>query len=102
MVVQINGKDEFEEIVMKDEGKSIVDFYALWCGPCRMLESILESITEENEDITIYKVNIDENPELANEFMVSSIPTIMLMNKGDKIETLIGLRSKEDILSYFN
>lgn len=100
--MQINGIDEYEEIVLKNEGKSIIDFYALWCGPCRMLEPILESISEENEDITIYKVNIDENPELANQFMVTSIPTIVLMNNGSKIETLVGLRSKDDIMSYFN
>lgn len=100
--MQINGTDEYEEIVLKNEGKSIIDFYALWCGPCRMLEPILESISEENEDITIYKVNIDENPELANQFMVTSIPTIVLMNNGSKIETLVGLRSKDDIMSYFN
>ncbi len=102
MIVTINGKDEFDEIVLKNEGKSIIDFYAVWCGPCRMLEPILESISEENEDITIYKVNIDENEELAAEFMVSSIPTIVLMNNGQKLETLIGLRSKEDILAVFN
>lgn len=102
MIVTINGKDEFDEIVLKNEGKSIIDFYAVWCGPCRMLEPILESIAEENEDITIYKVNIDENEELAAEFMVSSIPTIVLMNNGQKLETLIGLRSKEDILAVFN
>ena len=98
----INGKEECEEIVLKNKGKAIVDFHAVWCGPCRMIEPILQNISEENEDITVYRVNVDENQELAMQFMVSSIPTLVLMNNGAKIETLIGLRPKEDILAAFN
>ena len=98
----INGKEEFEEIVLKNKGKAIVDFHAVWCGPCRMMEPILESIEEENKDITVYKVNVDENQDLAMQYMVSSIPTLVLMNNGSPVNTLIGLRSKEDILEGFN
>lgn len=101
MTMIINGKDEYEEIVLQNKGKAIIDFHAVWCGPCRMLEPILDSISEET-DITIYKINIDENPELAMEFSVSSIPTLVLMNNGAPVNTLIGLRSKEDILAAFN
>lgn len=102
MIVKINGKEEFDEIVLKNEGKVIIDFYADWCGPCRMLSPILEEISNENEDITIYKINIEENQDLATQYMITSIPTILLMNYGKTIETLIGLRSKEDILKVFN
>ena len=98
----INGKEEFEEIVLKNKGKVIIDFYAVWCGPCKMLEPILEAIAEENADITVYSINVDENQDLAAEYMVSSIPTIILMNNGETLNTLIGLRSKEDILAEFN
>lgn len=98
----INGKEEFEDIVLKNKGKVIIDFHAVWCGPCRMLTPILESIAEENEDITVYSINVDENQDLAAEYSVSSIPTIILMNNGSTLNTLIGLRSKEDILAEFN
>lgn len=101
MITIINGKEEYEEIVLKNKGRAIIDFYANWCGPCRMLEPILEEISDENEDITIYKVNIEENQELAAEFMVTSIPTLVLMNNGKEVTTLIGLRNKEDILVNF-
>ncbi len=100
--MEINGREEFEEKVLSNKGKVIIDFYAVWCGPCRMIEPILQNISEENEDITVYRVNVDENQELAMQFMVSSIPTLVLMNNGAKIETLIGLRPKEDILAAFN
>ncbi len=100
--MEINGREEFEEKVLTNKGKVIIDFYAVWCGPCRMIEPILQNISEENEDITVYRVNVDENQELAMQFMVSSIPTLVLMNNGAKIETLIGLRPKEDILAAFN
>lgn len=102
MIVKINRKEEFDEIVLKNEGKVIIDFYADWCGPCRMLSPILEEISNENEDITIYKINVEENQDLATQYMITSIPTILLMNYGKTIETLIGLRSKEDILKVFN
>ncbi len=98
----INGKEEFEEIVLKNKGKAIVDFHAVWCGPCRMLDPILKSIEEENEDITVYSINVDDNQDLAAQFSVSSIPTILLMNDGKTLNTLVGLRSKEDILAEFN
>lgn len=100
--MEITSREEFEEVVLNNKGKVIIDFYAVWCGPCRMIEPILQSIADENEDITVYRVNVDENQDLAMQFMVSSIPTLILMNEGNKVETLIGLRSKEDILEAFN
>ena len=80
----------------------IIDFYAPWCAPCRMVSPILEEIAEENEDITVYKIDVDKNPELSMQFMVTSIPTLVLMNNGAPVNTLIGLRSKDDILAGFN
>ncbi len=102
MVMIINGKEEYEEIILENKGKAIIDFYADWCAPCRMVSPILEEIAEENEDITVYKIDVDKNPELSMQFMVTSIPTLVLMNNGAPVNTLIGLRSKDDILAGFN
>lgn len=102
MIMIINGQEEYEEIVLNNKGKVIIDFYADWCGPCKMLSPILEEISNENEDITVYKVNIEDNQELATKFMITSIPTLVLMNNGAQLNTLVGLRTKEDILAEFN
>ena len=92
------GKDNFEELVLKSEKKVLLDFWAPWCGPCKMIAPIVEEIAEENEDILVGKINVDDEVELAIQFGVNSIPTLIVMDKGEKVAQLIGYRPKEDIL----
>ena len=92
------GKGNFEELVLKSEKKVLLDFWAPWCGPCKMIGPIVEEIAEENEHIVVGKINVDDEVELAIQFGVTSIPTLIVMEKGQKVNQLIGYRPKEDIL----
>jgi thioredoxin 1 len=89
-------KENFAEKIK--EGKVIVDFWAEWCGPCRMLTPILEDIENNNSDIKVVKVNVDEEPELASQYQIRSIPTLYYFNGGSIIEKKIGFSNKKDIL----
>lgn len=102
MLVEVNGEFEFKEIVLNEEGKILVDFYANWCGPCKMLGPILEQIVEENPEYKIAKVNVDENQDLAQKFGVASIPTLIMFENGSEVDKVIGLRSKADLVALFN
>lgn len=87
----------FEYEVMKSDKPVLVDFYADWCGPCRMLGPVIEELTNQRNDIKVCKLNVDENPELAQAFRVMSIPTLMVVNKGKIAKTSNGFRPKEEI-----
>lgn len=87
----------FEQEVIKDKGKVIVDFWAEWCGPCRILAPILEEISGL-ADMKICKVNVDENPSLAGQFGIKSVPTIVIFENGVRIDQVIGFRPREEIL----
>lgn len=87
----------FEYEVMKSDKPVLVDFYADWCGPCRMLGPVIEELANQRNDIKVCKLNVDENPELAQAFRVMSIPTLMVVNKGKIVKTSNGFRSKEEI-----
>lgn len=84
--------------VREREGISLIDFYADWCGPCRMVMPIVEEIASEREDILVAKVNVDDNPSLAKEFGVFSIPTLVVMKDGEIIKRSSGAKSKDKIL----
>ena len=90
-------KNNFES-VRSSEKPVLLDFFAEWCGPCRMVGPIIEEIAEERHDIVVGKINVDDEPELASEFGVYSIPTLVVMKNGKVVESSSGARPKEQIL----
>ena len=97
-VLHIN-KDNFHNEVLNSEKPVLLDFFASWCGPCRMVSPILDEIAQEREDIKVCKVDIDEQPELASRYRVMSVPTLMVMREGKIVEQSIGARPKHQILA---
>ena len=89
--------DEYEQEVTNYNGKVLVDFFANWCGPCKMLSPVLEKISEENNNIKIVKVNIDEASELAIDNEVEVVPTMILYNNGKIVERLEGYMDEEEL-----
>lgn len=92
-------KDNFELEVLKSDKLVLVDFWAAWCGPCKMLSPVIDEISSEREDLKVCKINIDEQPELAQQFAVMSIPTLLVFKNGEVTNKTIGLQSKDAILS---
>lgn len=91
-------KNNFKEEVMDSEKPVLLDFWASWCGPCRMVSPTIEEIANENEDIKVGKINIDEESELAAKFSIMSIPTLMVLKEGKVAATAVGVRPKKEIL----
>ena len=91
-------KENFEELVLKADKKVLLDFWATWCGPCKMIAPIVEEIAEENEHIILAKVDVDQEPELAIRYGISSIPTLLVFENGEKKAQMVGFRPKADIL----
>lgn len=97
MEFEITSKN-FDELVTNNKGLTLIDFWAVWCGPCQMQAPIIEELAEELADVTVGKVNVDEEPELAVKFDIGSIPTLMLFKDGECVNTVRGYHSKEDLL----
>ena len=90
-------KDNFETEVLKSDIKVLADFNAEWCGPCKMLKPMIEEIAESNENIKVVSINIDDEDELAEQYEVSSIPCLVVFDKGKEVKRNVGLISKDDI-----
>ena len=82
-----------------NSGTTLVDFYADWCGPCKMIAPLVEEIANERTDITVGKVNVDNDPQIAIKYGVQSIPTLIVFKNGEETDRIIGFRPKEDILN---
>ena len=95
MVIHNPANDEFEELI--STGKTLVDFWASWCGPCQMLSPVVDEVAEERSDIKVCKVNVDEQQELAMQFRVMSIPTLVVIKEGQETNRSVGFISKEEI-----
>ena len=93
--------ENFENEVIKSEKPVLVDFWAPWCGPCRMLSPVVDEIAEENSNIKVGKVNVDEQEELAMRFGIMSIPTLIVFKNGEVVKKTMGVQPKAAILGLF-
>lgn len=92
-------KETFENEVLKSDKPVLLDFFADWCGPCKMIAPILDEIAEEREDIKVCKINVDQEPELAAKYQVMSIPSLFVIKDGEVTNQALGARPKAQILN---
>ena len=99
MEVIVVNKDNFEKEVLNSDKKVLVDFNADWCGPCKMIKPMIEEIAESDDEIKVVSINIDDEDELSEKYNVSSIPCLIIFDKGKEIKRNVGLISKDEIES---
>lgn len=90
-------KDNFEQEVIGSDKPVLVDFWAIWCGPCKMIAPIVEDIAASRQDVKVCKIDVDNEPELAIRYKIMSIPTLLVFKKGEVTDKAIGLRAKDQI-----
>ena len=96
-------KESFEKVTSSKDKTLIIDFWAPWCGPCKALTPVLEELSSEMSDsVEVYKVNVDDNTELAQEYGVQSIPTLLVFKNGALSETIVGLKTKDELVEIVN
>ena len=98
MAVVTITKENFEQEVLQSAKPVLLDFWASWCGPCRMLSPVVDEVAEERTDVKVGKVNVDEQPELAGQFGVMSIPTLLVFEQGKLARQAVGARPKASVL----
>ena len=98
MTVVTITKENFEQEVLQSAKPVLLDFWASWCGPCRMLSPVVDEVAEERTDVKVGKVNVDEQPELAGQFGVMSIPTLLVFEQGKLVRQAVGARPKASVL----
>ena len=98
MAVVTITKENFEQEVLQSAKPVLLDFWASWCGPCRMLSPVVDEVAEERTDVKVGKVNVDEQPELAGQFGVMSIPTLLVFEQGKLVRRAVGARPKASVL----
>ena len=96
-IIEITSKDQFDEAI-KSENLTIVDFWANWCGPCRMLKPILHTIADENKEIQLLTVDVDVNGELAAQYDINSIPAVFMFKNGEIVDSFVGVMPENEIL----
>ena len=93
-------KENFDEIVRNPQKPVLVDFWADWCGPCKMLGPVVEELSNETDDVVFAKVNVDEEPDLAGAFGIMSIPTLILFKNGEKSAVSVGFKAKDELAEF--
>ncbi len=99
MAVETITRDNFESLVLKNDKPVLVDFWASWCGPCRMMAPVIDKIAGERDDIVVGKLNIDDEAELAIQYGVMSIPTLMVFKGGEVHNKTVGVTPKDEVLA---
>ncbi len=97
MATTVITKENFQSEVLDAQGTVLIDFWADWCGPCRMLSPIVDEVAEQHSDVKVGKIDIDAQPELANQYGVMSIPTLLVFKNGQKVGESVGLIPKENV-----